>query len=109
MNNSVETKSARIRTGLALLLLVSTTGYAAAQNAPADVAAACTEQTNAPPALCECVGDSSAELSPDQRAFYVASLVGNDAETTRLRTVLGFDQLTEVVTFIRTAPADCAG
>lgn len=104
MTRQIRTVSA----GAGLLMLVSL-GSAAAQDTPTDVAAACLANSNMPQAICDCVGASSAELTPDQRAFYVAALDGNDAETARLRGVMGLEEITGIATFMRDAPADCAG
>ncbi|MEO1226220.1 MAG: hypothetical protein AAFX92_18520 [Pseudomonadota bacterium] len=91
------------------LLLLSTFGSAAAQDTPEEVAAACLANSNMPEDLCDCVGASSLDLTSDQRAFYIAALNGNDAETARLRGVMSFDEITGIATFMRDAPADCAG
>ncbi len=91
------------------LLLLATFGSATAQDTPEEVAAACSANSNAPEDLCDCVGVSSVDLTADQRAFYIAALNGNDAETARLRGVMGFDEITGIAAFMRDAPADCAG
>jgi hypothetical protein len=94
--------------GFAAILLITTTTAATAQDTTADVTAACTAGSNMPPAICDCIGESSEEMMPDQRAFYVATLTGNDAETDRLRGAMEFAQLSEVIAFMRDAPANCA-
>ena len=86
------------------------TAPAIAQDTPADVQAACATLQNMPEAICACIGERSAnELSADQRAFYVAALDGDDAETARLRGTMEPMALIGVVTFMRTSPAACAG
>lgn len=104
-----EIGTAGLRTGLVLSLLVLTTGTATAQDTTEDVTAACLAGSNMPQAICDCVGENSAEFQPEQRAFYVASLTGESAEAERLRGELEFIQLSQITTFMRTAPADCAG
>jgi hypothetical protein len=100
----------RYRSTGAGLLLVVLAAPALAQDTPADVEAACTAGSNLPAALCACIGERSAdELSADQRSFYVATLNGNDSETTRLRGSMDATALIGAVTFLRTAPAACAG
>jgi len=80
---------------------------ASANDTPEDVAIACEENSNSPEGVCECVGAQSAELTEDQRAFYVAAMNKNDAETTRLRGVIPPMELIDVATFMRVAPTDC--
>lgn len=95
--------------GLATVLMVAATGYAGAQDTTEDVTAACLASSNMPQAICDCIGQRSTDLSPDQRGFYVATLNGDAAETERLRGVLEFAELSEVITFVRTSPTECAG
>ena len=62
-----------------------------------------------PQALCTCIGERSAsELSAEQRAFIVAALNGNDAETARLRAVMEPMAPVDAATFMRTSPSTCA-
>ncbi len=80
---------------------------AIAQDSTEDVAIACEENSTSPEGLCDCVGERSAELTEDQRAFYVAAMNKNDAETTRLRGVLSPNELIDVATFMRVSPMEC--
>jgi hypothetical protein len=97
------------RTARLTILLAMVVAPAMAQDTPADVQAACATLQNMPEAICACIAERSAnELSADQRAFYVAALNGDDAETARLRTSMAPQALIGAVTFIRTSPADCA-
>jgi saccharopine dehydrogenase-like NADP-dependent oxidoreductase len=81
---------------------------AIAQDTPADVTAACATASNMPQALCACIGERSAHaLSAEQRAFTVAALNGDDAETARLRATMDPMALVEAATFIRTSPSTC--
>jgi len=96
-------------TGLAGILALSLSGHAVAQDTQEDVTAACQSGTNMPQAVCECIGEESEDLTPEQRAFYVATLSNDEAETARLRGELEFSELAEVTTFFRTAPAGCVG
>ncbi|MEQ8653579.1 MAG: hypothetical protein RIC87_14035 [Kiloniellales bacterium] len=89
----------------ALVLAVSSAASAAS---PDDVAEACGAGTNLPEPLCACIGEESADLSDDQRAFYVASVNKDEAETTRLRLAMSPNDLIAVVTFMRTSPTECA-
>ena len=96
-------------TGAAGFLLAIVAAPALAQDRPADVTAACATGSNMPQALCACIGERSAnELSAEQRAFTVAALHGNDAETARLRAIMEPMALVEAATFIRTSPSTCA-
>ncbi len=101
--------SAPLAFGALLALGLASVGgtSAEAQDSTGDVAKACEDNSNSPPGLCECVGERSGELSSDQRAFYVAAMNQNDAETTRLRGVLSPMELIDVATFMRTSPVDC--
>lgn len=89
-------------------------GFVAAGGAQAQtlgpVGTACGAATNLPTKICECVDDrAEAELDDDQRAFVVAMLMGDDAETARLRGQLSASAMIDAATFVTDAPADCAG
>lgn len=75
---------------------------------PEEVTAGCEAGSNLPADLCACVGEDSASLSEEQRAFYVAALNKDEAETTRLRLAMSPNDLIDIVTFMRTSPAACA-
>lgn len=110
MKAGVHASAARRHRAVALgLLLATAAAPATAQDAPADVQAACTASSNLPDTICACIAERSADqLSADQRAFYVAALNGNDPETARLRGSLPPMDLIGAVTFIRTSPTECA-
>ncbi|MEM7442279.1 MAG: hypothetical protein AAF414_02995 [Pseudomonadota bacterium] len=101
------TRTPTVLTGLALTAMLSINGSAVAQDTPEDVSAACAAASNLPAAVCDCVGEDSTDLTGDQRAFYVAALEGNDAETARLRGAMSVDEIAGIATFMRVAPANC--
>ncbi len=90
-----------------LFLLVVTSSVASAAT-PEEVTSACEAGSSLPTNLCACVGEDSASLSDEQRAFYVAAMNKDEAETTRLRLAMSPNDLIDIVTFMRTSPAECA-
>jgi hypothetical protein len=73
-----------------------------------DIAAACEKSTNMGPAICDCLGrKANQDLSGDERAFVVAALTENEAETTRLRSELSLESAMKAGMFM-TNVGSCA-
>ncbi len=81
---------------------------ASAETTTEEVGAACLAGTNVPEALCSCVAEESANLTDDQRGFYVASFNNDAAEAGRLRSSMPAADLIGIATFMRTSVIDCA-
>ena len=91
----------------AFAMSLAATGPAIAGDA-LTVSEACSRSSNIPPAICICLGETAeAELSEIQRAFVIAVLNENEAETLRLRGVIPPVEMVAAAMFMVNAPAEC--
>jgi hypothetical protein len=102
-----------MRTGYPFLATLATIACAGAADA-GDAASRrlvelCQTTTNMPAAVCDCVGQKAAtDLSPEARAFLVASMDKREEEAATLRGKLSLEETMKAGMFFATAPASCA-
>ena len=92
----------------ALALTLAACGGGGGNSSTAAIVEVCEAEMDVPSGLCDCVGEESKELSATERRFVVASLKQDAQETARLRSELGFTELTRAGMFVMTATQNCA-
>jgi hypothetical protein len=93
----------------AAIVMIGCAGAADGDASGTRLAEICQSTTNMSAAVCDCVGKrANDELSPNARAFLVASMDKKEEEAASLRAKLPLEEMTKAGMFFVTAPAACA-
>ncbi|MCP5036408.1 MAG: hypothetical protein GY945_02295 [Rhodobacteraceae bacterium] len=94
---------------LSMVTLAAPAGFALDASTGEGIAQLCTETSNMPEKICDCVGETAEEqLSSQGRQLFAAIIIGDADMANALRKNVATDEVIAAGMFMATVPGQCA-